>query len=302
MFYKAALDINEKNGPPNKRFLSCVRFVADEVTPAVFYLNSEWSKLYTLNKIGIELAHISEEQRREIEKRVAEKFDLNPRDPKALEMPALVYLQEGSWERSPDSETGARSGLVVPKREFVLSSSELIHQAHLRDSGLNAQTAVLCLAAVGLDIMLPNVTFDLLADEEIERIKENLREERLDYLKVLAELADQSFVRLKDGDYNDVLRWAESEVAFKLVPKARVLEETVSSQAARQLKRAGYSFWKDGIPAIGAAYFSGGLVPAGAVGAQAALKSLVQTISSHRSERIIPEVAYAMKLSKEVKK
>ncbi|WP_155947141.1 hypothetical protein [Pseudorhodobacter ferrugineus] len=293
MFYRAALDINEKNGLLNKRFLSCIRFVADIATPAVFYLNSEWSKRETLGALGIDVKRLSESQ-----KRILEEADLFPGDAKSLEMPALVYLQEGSWEQSPDPETGAMLGLTVPKREFVLSSSDAIHRAYLRDHGLNAQTAVLCLAAVGLDIMLPNVTFDFFADDEIERIKEKLQEERHSYLEVASTLAEQSYERLKDGQYKDVLRWAESEAAFKLAPKARILEESVSSLASKQLRRAGYSFWKDGVPAIGSAFIAGGLVPAGTVSAQAALKTLVQAIGSARSERLVPEVAYAMKISK----
>lgn len=293
MFYRAALDINKENGPPNQRFISCVRFVADVATPAVFYLNSAWSRQEVLGALGIDPKEVSETQ-----KRILEEADLYPGDSKSFEMPALVYLKEGAWEQSPDPKTGAMSGLTVPKREFVLSSSTFVHRAYLSDHGLNAQTAILCLAAVGLDIMLPNVTFDFFADEEIERIKEKLQEERHNYLEVVATLAEQSYERLQDGDYNDVLRWAESEAAFKLAPKARILEEAVSSLAARQLRRAGYSFWKDGVPAIGAAYISGGLVSAGAVGAQAALKTLVQTIGAGRSERLIPEVAYAMKLNK----
>lgn len=297
MFYRAALDINKENGPPNNRFISCIRFVADEATPAVFYLNSEWSKQETLGELGINPKRISEKQ-----KRILEELDLYPSDAKSLEMPALVYLKEGAWEQTPDPETGAMSGLTVPKREFVLSSSEVIHRAFLRDFGLNAQTAILCLAAVGLDIMLPNVAFDTFADEEIERVKEDLKEERQNYLEVAAKFAEQSYERLKDGDYKDILRWAESEAAFKLAPRARILEEAVSSLAARQLRRAGYSFWKDGVPAIGAAYIGGGLVPAGAVSAQAALKTLVQTIGTGRSERLVPEVAYAMKLSKALQK
>ncbi len=293
MFYRAALDINEKNGPPNKRFMSCVRFVADIATPAVFYLNSEWAKRDTLGEFGIDVKRLSNAQ-----KRILEEADLYPDASKPLEMPALVYLREGAWEQSPDPDTGAMSGLTVPKREFVLSSSEVVHQAYLRDHGLNAQTAVLCLAAVGLDIMLPNVAFDLFADDEIERIKETLQEERHSYLEVVSKLAEQSYEGLKDGQYEDVLRWAESEAAFKLAPKARMLQESVSSMASRQLRRAGYSFWRDGVPAIGAAYIGGGIVPASTVSAQAALRTLVQAISSARAEGLVPEVTYAMNISK----
>lgn len=293
LFYRAALDINEKNGPLNKGFLSCVRFVADVAIPAVFYVNSEWSKQSVFQTLDWHADNLTP-----IQQSILEELDLLPRNPKSLGMPTLVYLIEGSWDKPAEPKTGAMSGLVVPKREFVLSNSEVVHKAHLRDSGLNAQTAILCLAAVGLEIMLPNVSFSLVADEEIERIKEELKEERHSYLEVVTNLAQQSYERLKDGDYNDVLRWAENETAFKLAPKARIIEEATSSLAARQLRRAGYSFWKDGVPAIGSAYVAGGIVPAGVVASQAALKTLVDTINTSRSEKLLPEVAYAMKISK----
>nr|WP_319949030.1 hypothetical protein [uncultured Shimia sp.] len=290
------MDIGENSVPPNKQFLSCMRFVAGVATPAVFYLNKEWTKRESLDALGWIPDQLSTRQ-----ENILKTHDLYMENPKALEMPALVYLKEGSWEKPADPDTGAMSGLVTPKREFVLSTSEVIHKAHLRDNGLNAQTAILCLAAVGLEVMLPNVAFDLVADEEIERIKEELKAERYSYLEVVANMAHQAYEGLQGGDYNDVMRWAESESAFRLAPKARIIEEQVSSLAARQLRRAGYSFWKDGVPAIGAAYVGGGLLPAGAVAGQAALRTLVETISSGRSERHLPEIAYAMKISKELR-
>jgi hypothetical protein len=293
LFYKAAIDIDTKKQPLNKRFISCVRFVADEATPAVFYINTEWSKQNTLQTLNWHPDSLTP-----IQARIVEEMDLLPKDPKALDSPTLVYLVEGSWSDPADPKTGAKSGPIVPKREFVLSSSDLVHKAHLRDNGLNAQTAILCLAAVGLDVMLPNVSFDLVANDEIERFKEDLAEERHRYLEVVSCLAQQAFERLNDGDYKDVLRWAEAEVAFKLVPRARIIEEATSSLAARHLRRAGYSFWKDGVPAIGSAYVSGGIFPAGLVAGQAALKTLLDSINMSRSERVQPEIAYAIKISK----
>ena len=61
-----------------------------------------------------------------IQRRILKEHDLLPEDPKSLEKPALVYLIAGSWEKPADPETGAMSGLVVPKREFVLSASEIV--------------------------------------------------------------------------------------------------------------------------------------------------------------------------------
>lgn len=296
VFYRAALDIGEKSVPPNRPFLSCMRFVADVATPAVFYFNNEWVKREALDALGWAPDQLSVAQ-----ESILKSHDLYPGSPKTLKAPALVYLEEGSWEKPADPETGAMSGLVVPKREFVLSTSEMVHRAHLRDNGLNAQTAILCLAAVGLEVMLPNVAFDLVADDEIERIKDKLKEERHKYLEASANLAQQAYEGLKSGDCNDVMRWAESEAAFSLAPKARLIEERVSSLATRQLRRAGYSFWKDGVPAIGAAYVGGGLVPAGAVAGKVTLRTLVETISLSRSEKLLPEIAYAMRISKELR-
>jgi hypothetical protein len=293
LFYRVALDIGENNGLLNKRFLTCVRFVADVATPAVFYVNAEWSKQTVLQTLGWSAGNLSTTQ-----KRILEELNMAPGNPKSLEMPTLAYLVEGSWEKPVDPDTSARSGLMFPKREFVLSNSEIVHKAHLRDTGLNAQTAVLCLAAVGLEVMLPNVSFSLVADEEIERIKDELTEERHNYLEVVGGFAQEAYERLKAGEYSDVLRWAESEAAFKLVPKARMIEVAASSLADRQLRRAGYSFWKEGVPAIGSAYLSGGLFSAGAAAAQAALKAIVDSLDASRSERLLPEIAYAMKISK----
>lgn len=293
MFYRAALDINKKNGPLNTRFISCVKFVADVATPAAFYIHGEFTKQLVLQSLDFCIENLTSEQRN-----ILKELDLLPDDKKSPDVPTLVYLVEGSWDKPADPQTGAMSGLITPNREFVLSTSETVHKAHLRDSGLNAQTAILCLAAVGLDIMLPNVSFSLIADEEIERIKEDLMEERHGYLELVANIADQSFERLKDGNYRDAIRWAESEAAFKLAPKARIIEEAVSSLATRQLRKAGYSFWKDGVPAIGSAYIAGGIIPAGLAATQVALKTLVDTVNQNRSERLLPEVAYAMKISK----
>ncbi len=293
MFLKAAIDISEKNSLPDKRFISCIRFVADQVNPAVFYVSTDWSRLDLLRAIGLEVENLTP-----VQENILREHDLLPSSQYSQDAPALVYLIEGSWDKSNGSGDRSLSGLVVPTREFVLSSSALIHRAHLRDSGLNAQTAILCLAAVGLDIMLPNVAFNLLADEEIERIKEDLSEERHQYLGAVSDLAQQAYERLKDGDFKDVMRWAQSEVAFKLVPKARMIEESTVSMSMRQLQRAGFSFWKDGVPAIGSAYFSGGILPAAAAASEAVLRTLVASISVSRSERALPEIAYAMKIRK----
>jgi hypothetical protein len=303
MFYNAALDMNDRNGRPNKRLYSCIRFVADTCNPAIFYFNDEWARAEVSDAIAEVRGEFARKLGIDIE-RLLPSASASLRGPNdhstrsVSPMPALVYLKEGAWETPADPETGARSGLVVPSRELVLSPSALVHKAHLRDSGLNAQTAILCLAAVGLDVMLPNLSFDLFADEEIERMKEDFRDERHQYLELSSKLAEQAYDGLKGGNFDDVLRWAEAEVAFKLAPKARLLEEAVSASATRQLRKAGYSFWSDGVPSIGAAYLGGGIAAAGIATGKVALKALVEAVGAGHSERKLPEVAYAMRIKR----
>ena len=106
MFYKAALDISERGKKPNHRFYSCVKFVSDACTPAVFYLNKEWATHDILEDSGIDVSNLVPAQLNLLKER-----DLLPENPKALDSPALVYLEEGSWEKHADPETGA-SGLI----------------------------------------------------------------------------------------------------------------------------------------------------------------------------------------------
>ena len=225
MFYKAALDILDREGKPDLRFYSCVRFVADSCSPAVFYVNDIWSKHEEQNAYVEGFESALDGLPSQLVERVKEQAFLPMKSAEVIDSPVLVYLKAGSWDQPPDPDAGRRDGLVVPKREFVLSSSEVVHKAHMYDYGLNAQTAILCLAAVGLDFMLPNISFDIFADEEIESLKDAYATERHQYLEVAAALANQSYEGLRTGDYHDVLRWAESEVAFKLAPKARLIEE-----------------------------------------------------------------------------
>lgn len=295
MFNKVALDINDKKGPVNRRFYGCVRFVADKCTPAVFYVSKNWASDELLRSAGIDVNALSPEQETYLKQQ-----DLYPDVPHDRNTPALVYLEEGAWELPEDPNTGLRNGLVVPKREMVLSSSPYIHKAHLVGQGLNAQTAILCLAAVGLDVVLPNLSFDLIADEEIERMKEDFRGERIQYLEIVTGIAEQAYDGLRAGNFTDVRRWAESEVAFKLVPKARILEEAVAKGSARHLRQAGYSFWKEGVPSIGAAYMTGGIGAASISAGREALKTLVGVISATKEERTLPEIAYAMRIKKAV--
>ncbi|CAN0606029.1 unnamed protein product, partial [Ectocarpus sp. 12 AP-2014] len=163
--------------------------------------------------------------------------------------------------------------------------------------GLTANSALLCLAAIGIDLMLPNVSFDVMADEEIERMKEEFHAERSEYLDTMSDMAGEAFHRIESAGYKDIIRWAENEITFKVIPKARAIELATAGYSQKKLRTAGYSFWKNGTPAIGSAYLTRGLIGASITAAEEALKVAVNTISAERERRSLPEVAYAAKIS-----
>ena len=64
--------------------------------------------------------------------------------------PRLICLEDGSWDL-PGDKKGRRPIDLIGDR-FVLSPSEIVNQAALLDQGFNANSAILCLAAVGIDL------------------------------------------------------------------------------------------------------------------------------------------------------
>ncbi|MBY6089256.1 hypothetical protein [Maritimibacter alkaliphilus] len=287
--------MNEKKAS-DARIRSCIRFIADSYTYAHFYLQSDWVKFQALEAAGFDPRSLGSEAVKYFEER-----DLFPDlERVASDAPSLMYINDGALIDG-DPYNGAwlhESQFGYPKRELVLSSSPDVHKAHLRDSGLNAQTAILCLAACGLDVMLPNVSFSEFSDDEVERLKEDFVDERVQYLDLASSIAEQAFERLQAKDYSEVMRWAESEVAFKLVPQARKIEQAIGSASAQRLRKAGYSFWRDGTPAIGSAWLMDGAIAGGIAAGSELLRAVVTMIDGAREERSMPEVAYAIKISK----
>jgi hypothetical protein len=289
MFSNALLDVHSTLTSEQRRFFSCVKLVADDCRPAVFYLYEDWVKAQLLSDIGVDVGSIDGAMRTVLEDRnLLPKKEIDPKRPK------LVYLEEGSWD-TPDERS---RGLPVrlPDRAFVLSPSDGVNRAALADAGLNANTVLLCLAAVGVDLVLPNVSFDIWADEEIFKLRDNLVEERVAYLEAVSKIAAEAYDRTNGQDIDGLLRWAEHEVTFKVVPKARALERAAGKSSQKLLRAAGYSFWIEATPAIGAAYLSGGLRAASAVAATHLLQSLLRQIGKKREERALPEVGYAMSI------
>ncbi len=140
-------------------------------------------------------------------------------------MPKLVYMEHEKWN---NRQNDASLPIDQIKNELIISNSELVNKFALQHQGLNATSAVLCLAAVGIDLILPNISFDNVEEEEIEKIKLVLQEERISYLNAITEMADLSYGRISSGEFQDVLAWARNEVTFKLIPKARAIEDNIS--------------------------------------------------------------------------
>jgi len=290
MFQNVLLDNKQELPEHRKRFYSCVSFVADQCNPAFFYLNSDWSKEEAIRAFGLSPDNLTSKQIT-----FFEEHDLLPSENSNSQSRKIVCLKKDEWD---DHTDGDAIPIIVPSHEFVLSDSEIVNKGYLLDIGLNPTTAILTLAAVGLDLMLPNVNFDLFKEEEILNLKEQFGEERADYLSVVTNISREAYERILDGDMEDLVSWAETRVAFDLLPQARILTESTKKAPQKTLKAAGAAFWKDGIPAIGSAYFVGGIGAAGKELASQSLRTLTNAIAGDASMRSVPEFSYAMKIQK----
>jgi len=257
------------------RLASILEFVADETTRGIFYLFKDWTFRLILEQ---------------------------PTTTYKPEQPRLVYLSKDEWEAN-DNKLETPDGplpIHIPSSELILSNSPVIRRAALEQQGLNATTALLILAAAGIDIALPNASFNRESREEIESIKIKLGEERRQYLEAISSLADQSFERLSSGDLKDVYIWARNESVLKILPKAQLLHSKLEKLDRPLLERAGVLFWREGVPAIGKALFEKGGRAAIKSLAEEIIRSLASTLSKSIEERRIPEACYALKLSKEL--
>lgn len=292
MFQNVILDQTRDGSPARTRFYSCIHFVADECHPAVFYVNKTWS-----HQEIIEMAGVNPERVLKFQKDFLAAHDILPEIKYSGKTPRLVYLRSADWEEHVDE---ASIPIQVPAREFILSEYEFVNKAFLQDKGVNATTVVLSLAAVGLDLMLPNVNFSQVTNEEIEKLKEMFAEERAAYLSVLSEMSREAFDRFSASDHRELISWAENTVMFSLVPMARSIENAIRKAPKRTLMSAGASFWKEGVPAIGSAYFSGGTSAAAKEACVKIFEAVTSAIQGDPSRRDPPEYSYAMKISRKL--
>jgi len=274
MGLKVVIDETDELSGIEARLASILEFVADDAERGVIYALTEWTKY----------AFVSD----------SEKY--KPHLARIVYLSRREYLENGSQWETPNGKLP----LHIPTNELVYSNNEFVRKGALEQQGLNATTALLLLAACGVEIALPNVSFNRESQEEIARIRDQLHEERLQYIEAISQLSDQSFDRIKSGDFNDIYLWARNESVLKILPKARYLQNKLTKLDKPLLERAGVMFWKEGIPTIGKALCDDGGKTALKVLAEEALKTLATTLSKSIEERRIPEASYILKLSREL--
>jgi len=277
MFLKAIIDETTELSAQNARFASILEFVADDCDNGIFYLFKDWA---------VRMA-IGESTK-----------DFQPNQPRLVYFSKLEVAANGGRWKTEDGEFTIP--IHVPTDELVYSASRTICQGALEQQGLNATTALLTLAAAGVDIALPNVSFSRKSADEIQEIRRRLDEERVEYIAAVSEIADQAFDRLSSGDFQDIYAWARAEATLKILPKARQLQSRLKKLDRSLLQRAGFQFWKEGVPAIGKALVDSGKEAAIRAVAEELIRVVAGTLAKRIEERKIPEAAYTLKLSAEL--
>lgn len=276
MFLKAIVDETTPLSPKEDRFASILQFVADDFDRGLFYLFKDWALRLAIG---------------------APTKDFHP------EQPRLVYLSKteiaannGNWKTDEGTVP-----IHIPTNELVYSTSDVTCRGALEQQGLNATTALLTLAAAGVDIALPNVSFSRLP-HEVAEIRRKLESERLTYVGAVSKMADDAFGRLSSGDFRDIYGWAKNEATLKILPRARQLQSQLRKLDRSLLERAGVQFWQEGVPAIGKAIINSGKEGAIRTIAEETIRVLAGTLAKRIEERKIPEAAYTLKLSTEIDK
>ena len=273
MFATTVIDETKALTHKQSKIVSCVEFVADHTIQGIFYVMSDWADRDFLNQPTV---------------------SFKP------ELARILYFSK--------QELASNKGVCDPKKvkvhapdcEVVVSFDRLTRRGVLEQQGLNATTAVLVLAAAGIEVALPNIILDRRAEGEIALIRNKLSEERSAYLIAVSKLADEGLSRLKSGDFIDIYEWAKNEATLKIQPKARLLQNNLTKLNRSLLQRAGATFWSEGIPAIGQALTNEGSKGVVKVAAEQMIKILSTNLAMRIEERRIPEANYAFKLSKEL--
>lgn len=186
--------------------------------------------------------------------------------------------------------------------EGVLFTTEAWRKASvLERQGITMKNSLLILAAAGLQVSVPNLSFDVACSDEVSIVRENLSEERQSYLATITRMADESFDRLTSGVYVDTVDWALNEAILKVQPKALEFENAMKKLDQHLLKRLGVHFVRDAIPSIGSVMARDGLAAGASQALEEVLKVLCVNLARNMEERRSPEVVYGYNVKKRLK-
>ena len=218
MLHHVFIDTSTYSSPADQRLISYIRFLADDlmafpvVSSDTFFENDEDDTDDDEGTPGIW-------------------YDDGSPDDKGL-LPYLV----------PFTSFGAYA---------FISKDPAYNRIFMAHRGLDAETAILFLAAMGVETCVPRTLTRNLSQDEIRALQEKLGEERNRYMRAVAAMADESFERITSCYGADLLRWARNEAIFKIQPEAERLEVAFQRQASNTMKDILRELVKEGPIVIG---------------------------------------------------
>jgi hypothetical protein len=126
------------------------------------------------------------------------------------------------------------------------------------------RSAVLMLAAAGIEIVLPSVIVRELNGELLAEVRDKLAAERMEYLAAVAELGGASATKIAKKEYSEILDWATDLIERKVWPKAVKFNRAMRMQDKAFLERLQYTPMLKRLPVIGAKALTGDIIGAGA--------------------------------------
>lgn len=299
MFDKVVLN-RDSFSAGQRRFASVLNLIANQYhDTAVFYINRDWSAEQLRAQLQPQVesllaasSHLPDSD--PFRKKVLSILnELGESDTLDREQPKLVYMLPEEYESRGDESLP----IHVPEDEFIYAPhADSIVARAMEQKGLRSSTAVLILAAAGIEIALPNVCFENTEADEFNEIKEILSEERTAYLTAITSMADEAYGRLVGEEFDDIYEWAANEARFKIVPSVVHLEKKTSMLNRSLLRRAKLCFWQEGVPAIGAALSEDKSITKTL--AVTMISLLSSSLAKSIEERQAPEATYILKASK----
>ena len=197
------------------------------------------------------------------------------------------------------NRAGARYLLPIANGGDMLMSTD--HELKLEFLGKNpksSRTAVLALAAAGIEIGLPRVRLDISRREEYLRVKETLEEERLAYLIAISQYADEALDRLRANPNLETIIWAQDQAERKILPRVVELELALKRQSKSRLERLKAAFIETVIPAVGSTLSNLDTPYQKAVILDKLLQIFSTELAQQRILKRFPEASYQVGLSR----